>query len=250
MTDTFGVSAVASLAGVTVRTLHHYDELGLLKPSNRSAAGYRRYTADDLARLQSILFYKELGLGLEEIAAAIRSDGADRVAVLDKQRRMIIAERDRLDRMAQALNRAIQDERTGMKMSPQEMFEAFGDFDPSEHQAEAAERWPDAYDTAKQRTSSYSKEQWQEATAEADAIAAGLANLLGSGAAADAADAMALAEQHRLSIDRWYYPCSKDVHVGLAEMYVSDPRFEQYWESRAEGLARFVHDAIKANSAG
>lgn len=249
MMDTYGVSAVASLAGVTVRTLHHYDEIGLLQPSERSAAGYRRYSTEDLARLQSILFYRELGLGLDEIAAALRSDGEDRVAVLEKQRRMIITERDRLDRMAAALGRAIQHEGTGMKMSPQEMFEVFGDFEPAEHEAEAANRWPDQHEESRQRTSHYSKEQWQEAVAEGDAIAIRFADLLGSGAAADGAEAMALAEEHRLSIDRWYYQCSKEIHAGLADMYLADARFEQYWESRAQGLARFVHDAIKANAA-
>lgn len=248
ITDTYGVSAVAALAGVTVRTLHHYDEVGLLIPSKRTAAGYRQYTVDDLSRLQSILFYRELGLGLDEIASAIDEDGIDRVALLVEQRRLIVAERDRLGRMADALDRAIHAERTGNTMSAEEMFEVFGDFDPTEHEAEAAERWPDQYTVSKQRTERYSQEQWQEAISEGDAIAAGFAELMASGLVADSAAAQDLAEQQRLSIDRWYYPCSKQVHIGLAEMYLADQRFLKYWDDRADGLAQYVHDAIKANA--
>jgi hypothetical protein len=162
---------------------------------------------------------------------------------------MIMAERDRLDGMVDSLNRAIDAERAGIKMSPQEMFEVFGDFNPAEHETEAADRWPDAYATSKQRTSQYDKQTWQQAVADGEAIAARFAALLDSGAAADDPEAQAVAEEHRLSIDRWYYPCSSEIHAGLADMYVADPRFEQHWEERAAGLAQFVHDAIKANAA-
>jgi len=245
---TNGVGAVASMAGVTVRTLHHYEEIGLLTPSHRTVAGYRRYTDGDLAHLQSILFYRELGLGLDEIAAALLGAQSDRAALLVEQRRLILEERDRLDRMAAALSQAISAERTGIKMSPQNMFEMFGDFDPAEHAAEAAERWPDTYAVSRQRTSRYTKEQWLEAAAESDTIAAGLAALKASGAPADGTDAMDLAERHRLSIDRWFYPCSEEIHAGLGDMYLADPRFKNYWEDRAGGLAQYVHDAIWANA--
>ena len=133
-------------------------------------------------------------------------------------------------------------------MSPAEMFDVFGDFNPADHAAEAAERWPGAYEQSRQRTAGYSKEQWQQAVAEGEAIAAKFADLLASGVAADSAQAMAVAEEHRLSIDRWFYPCSHEVHAGLADMYLADARFEKYWEDKGEGLARFVHDAIKANA--
>ncbi len=133
-------------------------------------------------------------------------------------------------------------------MSPEEMFEVFGDFDPAEHEAEASERWSAVHEVSKQRTSQYSQEQWQEAVAENEGIVTKFADLLLAGEAADALAAMDVAHEHRLSIDRWYYPCSIDQHVLLAELYLADPRFEKYWEDRGQGLTRFVHDAIKANA--
>ena len=129
------------------------------------------------------------------------------------------------------------------------MFEVFGDFDPSEYEAEAAQLWPDVYAVSKQRTSRYSKAEWQQAMAEGESVAAKLVGLLAAGAPAGSAAAMDAAEEHRLSIDHWYYACPIGQHVGLADMYLTDPRFRQYWEDRGEGLAQFVHDAIKANAA-
>lgn len=247
MAETYGVSALAALAGVTVRTLHHYDEIGLLTPAGRSAAGYRRYDSADVARLQSILFYRELGLSLEAIAAAMSSQS--RLTALEEQRRLLAVEMRRIRVMLDAVEQAIDAEKSGVKMSPEDMFEVFGDFDPAEYSAEAADAWPDVYEQSRRRTSGYGKEQWQQAVAEGDAIAAKLAALLGAGVAPDTGEAMDAAEEHRQSIDRWFYPCSHNQHCGLADMYLGDARFEKYWEDRHPGLARYVHDAIKANAA-
>lgn len=121
--------------------------------------------------------------------------------------------------------------------------------DPKEHEKEAAERWPDAFKLSQQRTSRYSAEQWKEAIAEADSIAQRFAELLAAEEPPGAAAAMDLAEEHRLSIDRWYYPCSKQMHAGLAGTYMADSRLFQHWENYGEGVAQFVQDAIVANAA-
>ena len=133
-------------------------------------------------------------------------------------------------------------------MNEKDMFEVFGDFDPTQYADEAKERWPDMYAESQARTSRYSKEQWQEATAEMDGLSRRFAALLESGAAPTAAEAKDVAEAHRLHIDRWYYSCSHETHTGLADMYVADQRFTEYWENHATGLARYVHDAIWANA--
>lgn len=125
---------------------------------------------------------------------------------------------------------------------------AIGDFNPSDHEAEAAERWPDTFELSKQRTARYTEQQWREAAAEQAAIAERFASVLASGVLADSPDSMDIAEEHRASIDRWYYSCSKGMHTGLADMYLADPRFRGYWEARAPGLAEFVHDSIYANA--
>lgn len=245
--QTYTVGEVARLSGVTVRTLHHYDELRLLEPSRRSDSGYRQYTAHDLERLQLILLYRELGSSLEEIAAALAT-GRDRLDVLEVQRERLIAEHRRVGTLVAAVDFAIGAERSGVRMNEKDMFEVFGDFDPAEYADEAKERWPDAHAESTARTSGYSKDQWKEATAEMDAISKRFASLHATGAEATSDEAKALAEEHRLHISRWYYECSPQTHVGLADMYVADPRFTAYWEKYAEGLAQFVHDAIWANS--
>lgn len=127
--------------------------------------------------------------------------------------------------------------------------ETYGDFDPAAHEAEAAARWPATFAASQRRTSGYTAEQWKQAAAAGDGIAAQFAELMAAGDAAAGEAAMDLAEDHRLSIDRWYYPCSKQMHRGLGEIYVTDPRFRDYWEQRAPGLASYVAEAIRANAA-
>ncbi|NND03417.1 MAG: MerR family transcriptional regulator [Acidimicrobiia bacterium] len=185
---------------------------------------------------------------MEDIAVAIGEPDADRVAILEDQRRLLAAEADRLAAMVRSLTRAINAEKAGETMNAEEMFEVFGDFDPSEHEAEAEAKWPEVFEQSRQRTAGYGKEQWQAAVAEGEAIAAKLGALLAAGTEPDSLETMDAAEEHRLSIDRWYYPCSSVQHVGLGEMYLADARFRKYWEDRGEGLATYVHDAIVANA--
>lgn len=117
--------------------------------------------------------------------------------------------------------------------------------------AEARERWGDteAYKESARRAKAYRAEDWAAIKAEAETVEAGLAAVLAAGGAADGEDAMALAEAARRHIDRWFYPCSHRMHVGLAEMYTADPRFAAHYDGQAAGLAAFVAAAIKANAA-
>lgn len=135
-------------------------------------------------------------------------------------------------------------------MNVEEMLEVFGEVDPSEYQEEARDRWghTDLYEESVRRTKSYGKDQWKEAGAEGRAIGRRFADLMGSGAEATDRTAMDLAEQHRRYISRWFYTCSYEVHAGLGDMYVADPRFTRYWEGFRPGLALFVRDAFQANA--
>ncbi|NNF70556.1 MAG: MerR family transcriptional regulator [Acidimicrobiia bacterium] len=244
------VGQVARLAGVTVRTLHHYDEIGLLHPSGRSEAGYRLYSEADLERLQELLFYRELGFGLDDIKRMMGDPGYDRGAALREHRELLQAELAARRAMLETVETAIARHEKGATMSKEEMFEVFGDFDPAEHEAEARERWgdTDAHKESSRRTSQYTKDDWVTIKAEADAIEERLAELLRSGADPSGGEAMAAAEAHRQHIDSWFYPCSSAMHVNLAEMYVADARFAEHYDSREPGLATFVRDAIKANA--
>ena len=248
--ETFTVGSVARLAGVTVRTLHHYDEVGLLTPSGRSDAGYRHYADADLDRLQRILFYRELGFGLDEIRT-LMTDGGDHVGHLRRQHAMLLDRIGRLKRMAAAVEKAMEARTMGINLTPEERFEVFGDFDPSEHAAEVEERWgdTDAYRESKRRASGYTKADWQRIKAQGQAAIDQVVAAMNAGKPAESPDAMDGAEAHRRQIDEAFYPVSYEMHVGLAEMYLADPRFTATYEKIAPGLAQYLHDAIKANAA-
>ena len=150
----FTVSEVAGVAGISVRTLHHYDERGLLSPQQRSDAGYRLYSRADLERLQEILFWRELGFALGEITAVIDDPSHDRTSALRRQRGLIVAKAEHLQRMIEAIDGAIAAHERGIMMNEAEMFEVFGDFDPRRYDAEVEERWSgELLDESRRRTS-------------------------------------------------------------------------------------------------
>ncbi len=248
---TLTVGTVARLAGVTVRTLHHYDEIGLLRPGGRSDAGYRRYDEADLDRLQRILFYRELGFGLDDIRTVMTDGGADASAHLRRQHAMLRDRIRRLERMAAAIEKALEARTMGINLTPEERFEVFGDFDPDEHAAEVEERWggTDAYRESQRRVSRYTKADWDRLKADAAAATNAMVDAMQAGLPADSVEAMDGAEAHRRQISDWFYECTSEIHVGLAEVYVADPRFTATYEKIAPGLAKYVHDAILANAA-
>jgi DNA-binding transcriptional MerR regulator len=236
------VGEVAKLAKVSVRTLHHYDEIGLLAPTARSKAGYRLYADRDLERLQEVLFYRELGFPLEDIARMLREPKLDRRRVLTRQRALLADKVECMRAMLALVDKTLDGLTKGVTMSKEEMFAPFAD--------EAKERWGQtgAYAESQRRTKRYTKDDWASIKREGEEIADGFAALLRAGAKADDARAVALAERARLHIDRWFYPCPRQMHAALGRMYVEDARFSEYYEKRATGLARFVCDAIAANA--
>lgn len=243
------VSEVAALAGVTVRTLHHYDEIGLVRPSDRTDAGYRLYDEPELERLQVVLFYRELGFGLTEIKELMSGSDYDRGRALREQRRLLTAQAHRLDRIIAAVDQAIVAHEKGETVADETMFEVFGE-QQRELQAEAEERWgeTDAYRQSRRRTADYTKQDWEECKAESEAILRHIAEVYRSGAPADSEAAMDAVEAHRRQIDERFYDCSHEMQVKLAEMYLQDPRFTATYESLADGLTAWVHDAIRANA--
>ncbi len=246
----WSVGDVARLAGVTVRALHHYDEIGLLSPGGRTASGHRRYDEADLQRLQQLLFYRELGFGLDQVAELLDRPDADPVEQLSRQHALLEERAARLAAMADAVARTIQARKTGVSLTPEEMFEVFADFDPSQYADEAEERWgrTQAYQQSQARTSQYTKDDWVRLQAEAAEVNGRFAAAMAAGLAPDSTEAMDAAEAHRRQISRNFYDCGYDIHRGLAQMYVEDERFTKTYEDVAPGLARYVHDTVLANA--
>nr|WP_188429318.1 MerR family transcriptional regulator [Ornithinimicrobium tianjinense] len=244
------VGQVAEELGVTVRTLHHYDEIGLVVPSERSHAGYRLYTEEDLRRLQHVVVYRRLGFPLEEIGQLL-TGGADVVAHLRRQRAAVTDRLAELTGLVSAIDRALEAEMNDYQITREEQKELFGDTFDERYAQEAEERWggTDAWAQSQRRAKSYSKEQWQQIKDEGAATNARFVELLEAGTPADSEAAMDAAEEARQHICRWFYDCPRQMHAGIAEMYVADPRFTKTYEDVHEGLARYVRDAVVANAA-
>ncbi len=243
------VGEVAALAGVTVRTLHHYDRIGLLSPSGRTTSGYRQYSAADLDRLHQVLVYRELGFPLEEVAPLLQAD--DPAEHLRRQHRLL---RDRLERtqaMVAAVEKEMEARAMGIPLTPEERFEVFGEHDPAQYEAEVEERWgdTDAYAQSGRRTAAHTKEDWLRIKAEGEDLMRRMADALRAGVAADSAQAMDLAEEHRQQITGNFYDCPPEMHAGLGRMYVEDERFTATYEQVAPGLAQWVSTAVQANAA-
>jgi MerR family transcriptional regulator, thiopeptide resistance regulator len=236
---------------VSVRTLHHYDDIGLLTPSGRTAAGYRMYSAVDLQRLRQILFYRALEFGLDDIAAML-ADPHDTVEDhLRRQHQLVRAQLDRRRDLLAALEKEMEARKMGIALTPEEQFEVFGtDKVGGEWAQEAEQRWGNstAYQQSRGRTAAYTKDDWAALKAESDQALRAVRDLMRAGAPASGPEAMALAEAHRGFLTKWFYDCDYTMHRNLADMYIADDRFTSTFDAVAPGLAQYVHDAIVANA--
>ena len=248
------VGPAADAVGVTVRALHHYDAIGLVVPSGRTDAGYRVYLEADVDRLRHVLVHRELGFALEDIGALLDGDGGDRTRLVREQIDRVDERIDRLQQVRAALETEMEATMSGVRLTQAEKRELFGDSwieNEESYAREAEERWgdTDAWRQSRERTSRYSKADWERAKAEGDEITARFVTLLHAGEPADGEAARAVAEDHRQSITRWYYDCGPEVHAGIGRMYVEDPRFTATYEAVAPGLAKYVSTAVQANAA-
>jgi DNA-binding transcriptional MerR regulator len=245
------VGQVAEQFDVTVRTLHHYDAISLLVPSERSQAGYRLYTGEDVTRLQHVVVYRRLGFALEEIALLLDDASADVGEHLRRQRAAVMSRLEEMRDLVTAIDRALEKEMSGIKLTIEEQRELFGDGFSEDYAEEAEQRWgeTEAWKQSQRRTSKYTKQDWVRFKQESAANATAFVAAMNDGVAADSKQAMDLAEGARDQISRWFYDCTYEIHRGLAQMYLADPRFTKTYEDIAPGLAQYVHDAIIANCA-
>lgn len=252
------VGRVAELVGVSVRTLHHWDAIGLVRPSGRSWSGYQLYDADDVARIHRVLVYRELGLALARIGEILDDPAVDPREHLLRQRDLLDERIRRLERTARAVDEMI--ERTtmddtrrtdtpGIGISPEEQARIFGtDWDPA-NQEEAQERWggTEAWTQSASRTRGWSPEQWQRVKEETEELEADLAAAMAQGIVPGSEEANALAERHRRSIGS-FYDCAAARQVVLARMHTEDARFAAHYDERAEGLAAWLRAVVEENA--
>jgi DNA-binding transcriptional MerR regulator len=231
-----------------VRTLHHYDHIGLVVPSVRTAAGYRGYTDADIERLHVVLVYRSVGIPLDEIRALLDDANADVLEHLMRQHELLLEQSDRLQHTIKAVEELMNAHRGGIQLTAQEQVEIFGTTAfGEEYAAEAEARWGDteAWKQSQQRVSQLRKEDWIAIKAESDALLDALAQAKRSGVKPGSDEANKLADRHRASIER-FYDCGDEMHRCLAEMYLADERFTRYYDDAEPDLAQFLHDIVIA----
>lgn len=238
------IKEFAQLTGVSVRTLHYYDEIGLLKPSAvDSQNGYREYDTQCFARMQEILFYRELDFPLKEIGDILCSPDYDKQAALHAQKRLLTLKKERLEQLIQALDDALKGEDVSMNVFDNSKFES----QRAAYAKEAKEKWGDtaAYRESLEKTQSYSKEQWSEIHVGLNALMAEFAAYKQNGLSHDSEAVQALVKVWQDYITEHYYTCTKEILAGLGEMYVADARFKANMDRHGEGTAQFLCEAIR-----
>ncbi len=241
------IGEVAAVAKVSIRALRHYDAIGLLRPSFRSEAGYRLYTPADLARLQQVLFFRELGMGLAQIRRIMTDPAFDTGRALRRQRDLLNEKARHTNALAGVVDRALEALEKGEEMDTRDMFEVFGEFDPGKYEAEAEERWggTEAYAQSARRTKRYTKDDWKQIQAEGAEITAAFVKALDRGLTPEDPAVQALVERHWTYLERWFYTPTPEMYAGLGDLYVNDPRFTENIDREREGLAAYQRDAMR-----
>ena len=233
------IKEFADLTGVSVRTLHYYDEIGLLPPAfvDRST-GYRYYDEEALLRMQEILFYRELDFPLKRIGQFLSSPDYDKHQALQSQKHLLTLKKERLERLICAIDGA---------MKGENVMNAFDNSEFKKHQAEAKEKWgsTEAYRQHTEKTAGYSEEQWDALAGGMDAIMGNFALCMKNGNAPGSDEAQTLVKRLQDHITENYYQCTPQILSGLGQMYVADERFQRNIDRHADGTAAFICEAIQ-----
>jgi MerR family transcriptional regulator, thiopeptide resistance regulator len=243
------VGRTAALAGVSVRTLHHWDDVGLVRPSGRTAGGYRVYSGDDVARLHRVLVYRELGFPLAEIGRILDDPDTDARDHLRRQRAQLVERISRLQAMVHSVDRMTDALRTGLRLTPAEHAEIFGAAWRPEWAEEAESRWGGTAEWAQyaEKAAAMSAQDWKDVAAGVEELNADLAAAMSAGAVPGSKEANALAERHR-SLLSGQFDCTYPLHACIGRMFSTDPRFATYYDAVAPGLAVWFGEAITANA--
>ena len=239
---TLRIKECSRLTGVSVRTLHYYDEIGLLKPSYVDEQnGYRFYDAAYPERMQEILFYREPDFSLKSIAEILSSPDYDRHKVLDGQKRLLIMKKERPERLIAALEQAKKGEITMRAFDNSEYETA-----RQQYEDEAKQRWgnTDAYKESQAKTAGYSKEKWNDVLDGLNGVFVEFAECKKCSERADSDTAQRLVQKLQDYITANFYHCTNEILAGLGQMYVCDERFRNNIDSHGEGTAEFVSEAI------
>ena len=233
------IKEFAEFTGVSVRTLHYYDEIGLLYPAFVDpTTGYRYYDENSLLRMQQILFYRELDFSLKSIQEILSSPNYDKNRALKEQKQLLTLKKERLERLISAIDGAIKGE---------DVMKAFDNSEFEKHKAEVKEKWgkTEAYKEHSEKTKNYSKGKWNDLAQEMDQIMAEFALCMKNGEAPESIEVQNLVKMLQNHITQNYYNCTNQILAGLGQMYVADDRFKSNIDKHGDGTAVFVCEAIQ-----
>lgn len=244
----YTVQKLGDLAGVSTRTLRYYDEIDLLKPLRKNASGYRIYGEQEVDKLQQILFYRELGLGLEQIKNGVNDPSFDGIKALKAHRETLLAKRLQLDLLIINVEKTISTKEGESIMEDKEKFQGFQqkrvDNNEQQYGNEIRSKYGDSLiDQSNAKMLGMGEEKFQEFKSLEQQVVDSLANAIKTG---DPSNDMAqqTAALHRQWLNFTWPSYSKKAHRGLAEMYVADERFAAYYDNVYPGAAKFLRDAI------
>jgi DNA-binding transcriptional MerR regulator len=244
----YTVQKLARLAGVSTRTLRYYDELGILKPARMSSSGYRIYGKAEIDRLQQILFYRELGVSLDQIKEIVTDPSFDAARALKEHRAQLLDRRKQLDQLIANVEKTIAGNEGRITMTDQEKFEGFKqkliDENERKYGKEIREKYGDStVNQSNDKLKNMTQEKYDEATRLANEVTTILSEAFET---RDPAGELAqkAAELHRQWLMHYWNDYSKEAHAGLAQMYVDDERFKAYYDAQQPGTAEFLRDAI------
>jgi DNA-binding transcriptional MerR regulator len=239
----YTINQLAKLANISVRTLHHYDAIGLLHSGRNARNHYRIYEEADLLKLQQILFFRELDFKLEDIQAILESPNFDMARALADHRQMIVLKRKRLNALIETIDMTLNKITNKKSMKDEELYDAFSDEEMKELAAEAKERWgsTDAYKESIAKVGKMTKTEMEAVKQEWDALLQKGVALVELNVASDEVQAYIASYYQHLS--KFYAP-SKEIFEGLAQMYIDDPRFTATFTKHHPQLPRFLHDAM------
>ena len=239
---------LGSLAGISTRTLRYYDEIGILKPARINSSGYRIYGEAEVNRLQQILFYRELGVSLEDIKEIVTSPSFDGAAALREHREKLLEKRKQLDALIDNVDKTIASVEGGIKMSNKEKFEGFKkkmiEDNEKKYGKEIREKYgKDRVEKSNAKLMNMTEEEYNRATSLAEEVTTTLAEAFKTGDPASEI-AQKAAVLHKEWLTLYWNEYSKEAHAGLAQMYVDDDRFKAYYDKEQPGTAEFLRDAI------
>lgn len=244
----YTVQKLSKIAGVSTRTLRYYDEIGILKPARINSSGYRIYGQAEVDRLQQILFYRELGVSLENIKNIVTAPSFDGAEALKEHRAQLLEKRNQLDLLISNVDKTIAQTEGRIIMSDREKFEGFKqkmvDDNEKKYGQEIREKYgDDTVNKSNAKLMNMTEEQYNEVTALSEELMATLAEAFKTGNPASEL-AQKAADLHKKWLTYSWSQYSKEAHAGLAQMYVDDERFTQYYDKEQPGTAEFLRDAI------